>query len=567
MLLSMLAIAESRRVQQYGGFVIYPGLNSGASAGRAGGASANSGARNLELTATLADPSAQELARFAIQQMGLLLEETHSQTVGGPELQEKTRWLADELRAMIADPLLQEQVTLVAEQLEEVKVDANFQKQAKQLLEQATEVVTQMQTMMTDLHLQDDAGRLYGMRTDGSLWDDAKTLAKRAEAMEAIMANPKLQEPVRRLFKGLEAMKADQSCQDQATPIAQLMETLIVDPNFQRHARRIAAHAEAIRTHLTFQRADDGPPLSLFSLAEVSLSSSKDSFVPPSLPGDKLIGAAHWRRLAGAPRWRRRLGRQSHSSTPGWPLASVPDRGGLAAVSMNEKEDGVRAGLVTDVPFEIRFSVGNLITVSGAFILAYTLISYFVNMGSIDVLQTLGLVYGIPALLGGLALKYAELPPVPLKSSPGAEALREQKGTKTQRKILSDATRFTYGDAHMEEPLKALKLAPRGMGPPILKRLKESVTPAGGYALGMTFYAPNTPYRIWKDRAPRYARFFGPGVRAVLRKVDVERRLVELTLATLEEGESDKPLEVLDDGSLGPVLTAQEEEQEQMLNK
>ena len=54
--------------------------------------------------------------------------------------------------------------------------------------------------------------------------------------------------------------------------------------------------------------------------------------------------------------------------------------------------------------------------------------------------------------------------------------------------------------AHMEEPLRALKLAPRGMGPPELKSLSESKTPSGGYALSMIFFAPNTPYRVWKDR-------------------------------------------------------------------
>lgn len=58
----------------------------------------------------------------------------------------------------------------------------------------------------------------------------------------------------------------------------------------------------------------------------------------------------------------------------------------------------------------------------------------------------------------------------------------------------------------MEEPLRALKLAPRGMGPPELKALAESKTPSGGYALSMTFYAPNTPYRVWKDRMVRRTR-------------------------------------------------------------
>ena len=43
--------------------------------------------------------------------------------------------------------------------------------------------------------------------------------------------------------------------------------------------------------------------------------------------------------------------------------------------------------------------------------------------------------------------------------------------------------------------------------------------------------------RVWKDRAPRYARFFGPNVRATLKKYDAANRLVELSLITTAEGE------------------------------
>ena len=66
-----------------------------------------------------------------------------------------------------------------------------------------------------------------------------------------------------------------------------------------------------------------------------------------------------------------------------------------------------------------------------------------------------------------------------LDTSAAAEALRESKATTIQAKVLSDATRFTYGNAHMEDPLRALKLAPRGMGPPELINLAEAVTPSG----------------------------------------------------------------------------------------
>jgi hypothetical protein len=86
----------------------------------------------------------------------------------------------------------------------------------------------------------------------------------------------------------------------------------------------------------------------------------------------------------------------------------------------------------------------------------------------------------------------------------------------------------------------------------------QAVTDKGEYELRMRFYAPNTPYRVWKDRAKRYARFFGPNVRAQLKKYDGAKRLVELSLITLAPDEdADSPcLEVLDDGSLVPVVTA-----------
>jgi len=90
------------------------------------------------------------------------------------------------------------------------------------------------------------------------------------------------------------------------------------------------------------------------------------------------------------------------------------------------------------------------VSISGGVLLLYCLLSYLLSNGQADLLQTLGFVYAIPALVGGLALKYAELPPVPLTQIGAAaqelEALRELKATKIQKKILSDATRYTYGD-------------------------------------------------------------------------------------------------------------------------
>jgi len=275
MLLAMLAIAESHRVQQYVRLVNDADFNSGASASRADGASAKSSARNLELKAILADP------RSFSQHMDILL----SHMVGNTKSKEEIRTLSGEVEAMMANPLLQEQATLVAQQLEKVMMDADFKKQVEQLLEQAEEFVMQIQTMMTDARLQGEVEWLAhqmeeGMSADGKARDHANTLAKWTELVEKMMANPRLNEHARRLFKQLEAMEANQKFQDQATSFAQLMDTLMADPNFQRHARRIAAHMEAIRSHLTSQNMGGGPTADLFSLAEVDRSSSKVSFVP-----------------------------------------------------------------------------------------------------------------------------------------------------------------------------------------------------------------------------------------------------------------------------------------------
>jgi len=223
-------------------------------------------------------------------------------------------------------------------------------------------------------------------------------------------------------------------------------------------------------------------------------------------------------------------------------------------------KDDAQRGEVADVPFEVRFSLGNLVSGSGLALFVFCIGKFLLNNGESDVISTFGFVYAIPALVGGLALKYAELPPVPLDSSSAAESLRATKATTIQAKIMSDATRFTYGDAHMEDPLRALKLAPKGMAVPELVNIAEAVTPEGEYAMTMRFFAPNTPYRVWKDRAPRYSRFFGPTVRATLKKYDSKRRLVELSLITTKEGEDDTCLEYNDAGELVPVQTAAEEE-------
>jgi len=329
MLLAMLAIAESRRVQQYGRFATDLDLNWNPLARKTGRAGASSSARNLELKSTSAEPRSQELARMIAQQTDILLMEILTR-VADPRLQEEIRSLTGEVKAMMADSALQEKGTLIVEQLEKVRVDANLQEQAKQFLEQAEEVGTQIEMMITDPGL---------------------TLAERSEAMDAIMANPTLQEQSKRMWQQLEAMIANQNFQDQFTPVAQLMETLMADIDFQRHARRVAAHVDAIRAHLTSQKTDSGPTLDLSSLAEVNRSSSGVSFVPPSLPAGKPATATSQPAASQGPRSHIHMSepqpavmpRRRHLMAP-WrrPRATLaPPRANSAVMSAAEKSKGI----------------------------------------------------------------------------------------------------------------------------------------------------------------------------------------------------------------------------------
>jgi hypothetical protein len=205
-----------------------------------------------------------------------------------------------------------------------------------------------------------------------------------------------------------------------------------------------------------------------------------------------------------------------------------------------------------EVPFELRLPLGDIVAYTGVAVLLYGLISFFANQGDSDVLQVVAFVYGIPASVGGLALKYAELPPVPLDTSPQAETLRESKANPTLQKIISDTTRYTYGDLHLEKTLIALKLS-SSFGPPALSNLSESVTESGEYKFTMRFKSENVGFPVWKKNAFRFPGFFGPGVRSELSKYDSAKRLIEVSLITLAPGEEPSSKELLADGTLAPI--------------
>lgn len=98
---------------------------------------------------------------------------------------------------------------------------------------------------------------------------------------------------------------------------------------------------------------------------------------------------------------------------------------------------------------------------------------FFVSNGDSNGVETLGFIYGIPVTLIGCALQYAELEPVPLKSNDRLDALFEQKGNETMKKIVQDTTRHRYGDeAHLDTTVKALGLVIPGRAYPQLKYIE-----------------------------------------------------------------------------------------------
>lgn len=191
------------------------------------------------------------------------------------------------------------------------------------------------------------------------------------------------------------------------------------------------------------------------------------------------------------------------------------------------------------VPFEIRgFSLANLGLGLGLAITVVSFQSYFSSVGQASA-SSLGFVYGVPVLLIGCALKYAELLPVPLESAVGAKEAREG-ATDTQKKIISDVTRHQYGDeAHLSSTMSALGLVPRGAACPELLKAREEVR-EGRYVLGLEFYSVETPYKSWAEKVERMERFFGPGVDVEVEKLDGEKRLVELRLVTQASGAAEE---------------------------
>jgi hypothetical protein len=190
-------------------------------------------------------------------------------------------------------------------------------------------------------------------------------------------------------------------------------------------------------------------------------------------------------------------------------------------------------------PFEIRgFSLGNLIVISGILITVLSFAEYLSGGGGEGLnVSGLGFVYGIPVFLAGAALKYAEIEPVPVFSTPGADRIYEGKKTEIIDKIKQDVTRHRYGDeAHLDTTVKKLGLVIPGKAYPQLRELRQEEID-GELAFTIVWQSLDTPYKMWADerRVKKYESYFGAGVKADIVKIDAEQRLVGIRLITTSE--------------------------------
>ena len=164
------------------------------------------------------------------------------------------------------------------------------------------------------------------------------------------------------------------------------------------------------------------------------------------------------------------------------------------------------------------FSPGSLVTVAGGALTVVGAVAYATGSANLS-LPTI--FYGIPILLGGLALKSSELPPA--RRITPKEALKQEREQAPPElgKLLSDVARWRYGQkAHLESSLEALKLWDEDNPPQLLE--VEELTETGGYGLRLRFELNAVAHERWHDKQDRLGRFFAKGLQAKLVPLDEE---------------------------------------------
>ena len=172
-------------------------------------------------------------------------------------------------------------------------------------------------------------------------------------------------------------------------------------------------------------------------------------------------------------------------------------------------------------------SPGSLVTLAGALL---TVIGSIAYLGDNANLSLPTIFYGIPILLGGLALKSSELPPPQRLSRPDQfREQRERPASADLKRLLGDLNRWRYGQkAHLESSLEALKLWDEDQPPQLLSVAEWG--DANSYGLDLTFDCGAVTPQRWQDQGERLGRFFGNGLSATLEQPNANQ--VRLSLRT-----------------------------------
>ena len=164
-------------------------------------------------------------------------------------------------------------------------------------------------------------------------------------------------------------------------------------------------------------------------------------------------------------------------------------------------------------------SPGSLVTIAGGVLTVVGAIAYGSGNANLS-LPTI--FYGIPILLGGLALKSSELPPA-RRITPKSRLKKEREAaTPELRKLLGDVTRWRYGQkAHLESSLESLKLWDEDKPPQLLEI--EEICRGGHYGLRLRFACEAIPIQLWQEKRDRLSRFFAKGVEATINPLKGDR--------------------------------------------
>ncbi|KAI8541813.1 hypothetical protein RHMOL_Rhmol08G0091300 [Rhododendron molle] len=211
----------------------------------------------------------------------------------------------------------------------------------------------------------------------------------------------------------------------------------------------------------------------------------------------------------------------------------------------------------------------------GVTLLSYGFGAYF-NILPGSEWSALMLTYGFPLAIIGMALKYAELKPVPCLTYSDAHILREKCATPILKQVLmvrNDVTRYRYGDEqHLDEALQRIFQYGQGGGiprrsAPVLQMIREEimetkdwpnkkslnffmrsssrildanfywekVTEDGRYCLVLVFKAKDLQLSDFEKRQGKFTSFFGPGITAEIGKGEEDRYEIRLISNTISE--------------------------------